>query len=208
MTRQTSLTSLHWRLRDRNHISKALDALHAIQRILDILVDNTAEVQKGELPPRVLSPTSILHACGTTIPHFLLIPPFLSHWVKATLTCYTSLVTFTFISTKSGWDMWYRYHQQYKRTFSIFRTIPIPVHMDQENFLYIDVGYSTLCQENYVELAWFPSHGFSLTVEVFYSWWILLVCGTLPPPSSLSTRLWYVLHVSHKFISCSVLAFL
>ena len=69
----------------------------------------------------------------------------------------------------------------YKRTFSIFRTIPIPVHMDQENFLYIDVGYSTLRQENYVELAWFPSHGFSLTVEVFYSWWILLVCGTLPP---------------------------
>jgi hypothetical protein len=31
------------------HICKALDALHAAQRTLDILVDNTAEAQKGIL---------------------------------------------------------------------------------------------------------------------------------------------------------------
>jgi len=32
-----------------NHIVKALDALQATQRTLDILVDNTAEAQKGIL---------------------------------------------------------------------------------------------------------------------------------------------------------------
>jgi len=34
-----------------NHFCKALDALHAAQRTLDLLVVNTAEAQKGILPP-------------------------------------------------------------------------------------------------------------------------------------------------------------
>ena len=37
-----------------NHIVKALDALQATQRTLDILVDNTAEAQKGILQQWVL----------------------------------------------------------------------------------------------------------------------------------------------------------
>jgi len=41
----------------RNHIVKALDAWHATQRTLDVLVDNNAEAQKGILPPQVLLPT-------------------------------------------------------------------------------------------------------------------------------------------------------
>jgi len=51
-----------------NHIVKALDALHATQRTLDILVDNTAEAQKGILQQRVLSLISLLDACGRAAP--------------------------------------------------------------------------------------------------------------------------------------------
>jgi CII-binding regulator of phage lambda lysogenization HflD len=43
-----------------SHIAKALDASHAIQRTLDILVDNIDEAQKGSLPPRLISPALLL----------------------------------------------------------------------------------------------------------------------------------------------------
>lgn len=41
-------------------ISKALDALHAIQRTLDILLDSIADAQKGTMPSRVASTTLLL----------------------------------------------------------------------------------------------------------------------------------------------------
>jgi len=34
-----------------------------------------------------------------------------------------------------------------KRTFSLLRMIPIPVPMNQNSFLYIDVGESILCMD-------------------------------------------------------------
>jgi hypothetical protein len=33
----------------------------------------------------------------------------------------------------------------HKRTFSVLKMIPIPLHVNQNNFLYIDVGESVLC---------------------------------------------------------------
>ena len=47
----TYLLSLKITIED--HIAKALDASHAIQRTLDVLVDSIADAQKGTLPPRV-----------------------------------------------------------------------------------------------------------------------------------------------------------
>ena len=45
-----------------NHTAKALDASHAIQQTLDILMDSTADAQKGTLLPCVASPTLLLDA--------------------------------------------------------------------------------------------------------------------------------------------------
>jgi len=53
-----------------NHIAKTLDASHAVQRMLDILVDNITEAQKGSLPPRVMSPALLLETLGSSIPSF------------------------------------------------------------------------------------------------------------------------------------------
>jgi hypothetical protein len=53
-----------------DHIFKALDASHAIQRTLDILVDSIADAQKGSLPPRVISPTLLLDTLKSGSPSF------------------------------------------------------------------------------------------------------------------------------------------
>ena len=53
-----------------HHTAKALDASHAIQRTLDILVDSIADAQKGSLPPRVISPTLLLDTLKNSSPSF------------------------------------------------------------------------------------------------------------------------------------------
>ena len=53
-----------------HHTAKALDASHAIQRTLDILVDSTADAQKGSLPPCVISPTLLLDTLKSSSPSF------------------------------------------------------------------------------------------------------------------------------------------
>jgi hypothetical protein len=65
----THMLSLKITLEDHN--AKALDASHAIQRVLDILVDSIANAQKGTLPPRVAPPTLLLEALRNSSPSFL-----------------------------------------------------------------------------------------------------------------------------------------
>jgi len=53
-----------------SHIAKVLDASHAVQRTLDILVDTIAEAQKGSLPPRVVSPALLMDTIRNSVPSF------------------------------------------------------------------------------------------------------------------------------------------
>ena len=53
-----------------NHIVKALDASHTVKLTLNILVDCIAEVPKGTLPPRVMSPALIMENLRSSIPYF------------------------------------------------------------------------------------------------------------------------------------------
>ena len=53
-----------------HHIAKALDASHAIQRTLDIMVDSIADAQKGSLTSRVISPTLLLDTMKSSSPSF------------------------------------------------------------------------------------------------------------------------------------------
>jgi hypothetical protein len=52
------------------HIAEALDASHALQRALDILVDSIADAQKRILPPRVAPLTLLLDALRNSSPSF------------------------------------------------------------------------------------------------------------------------------------------
>jgi len=64
----THVLSLKITLED--HIARALDASHAIQRALDVVVDSTVYAQKGTLPPRVAPPALLLEDLRNSSPSF------------------------------------------------------------------------------------------------------------------------------------------
>jgi hypothetical protein len=124
----TYLPSLKITIED--HIAKALDASHAIQRALDVLVDSIADAQKGNLPPHVATPTLLLNVLRDSSPSF---PPD------------------TTLPFPLGKDYIHALYQLcdihvyiYKERLGYVISVPL-VHMNQNSFLYIDVGESVLC---------------------------------------------------------------
>ena len=141
----THLLSLKITLED--HIAKALDASLALQRALDMLIDSIADAQKGTLPPRVASPTLLLDALRNSTPSFppdTTLPfPLGKDYVHALYQiCDVRVYIF---KERLGYVI--SVPLVHKRTFSVLKMIPIPVPVNQNNFLYIDVGESILCMD-------------------------------------------------------------
>jgi hypothetical protein len=128
-----------------NHIAKALDASHAIQRTVDILVDNIADAQRGSLPPRVMSPTLLLDTLKGSSPTFpadtTLPIPLGKDYLHS--MCQLSDVRMYTYKKRLGYVISVPFVQ--KRTFTVLKMVPIPVPVNQEHFLYIDVRESVLC---------------------------------------------------------------
>lgn len=139
----THLLSLKITLED--HIVRALDAAQTTLRNLDILVESIAIAQKGTLAPRVMSPSMLLEALRNSSSFF---PP--DTTLPFPLSKDYIHVAYPLCEVRV-----YIYEQRigyiisvplvHKRTFNILKVIPIPVRIDQEKFVYIDVGESVLC---------------------------------------------------------------
>jgi hypothetical protein len=128
-----------------SHITKALEASHAVQRTLDILVDNIAEAKRGSLPPRVMSPTLLLQTLSTSIPSFptdTTLPFQLGKDYLHLIYQFSDVRVYTY-KKRLGYVI--SVPLVHKRTYTILRMIPIPVPIDQEHFLYIDIRNSVLC---------------------------------------------------------------
>jgi len=135
----THLLSLKITLQD--HIAKALDAP------LDILVDGFAGAQKGSLPPRVTPPTLLLEALRNSSPSFppdTTLPfPLGKDYIHALYQlCNVHVYIF-----RERLDYVIFVPLVYKRTFSVLEMIPIPVPMNQNSFLYVDIGKSIHCMD-------------------------------------------------------------
>jgi len=129
----THLLSLKITLED--HIVKALDASLALQRALDMLIDSIADAQKGTLPPRVASPTLLLDALRNSTPSFppdTTLPfPLGKDYVHALYQiCDVRVYIF---KERLGYVI--SVPLVHKRTFSVLKMIPIPVPVNQNNFL-------------------------------------------------------------------------
>jgi hypothetical protein len=139
----TYLLSL--KLAIESHIAKVLDASQAVQRTLDILVDNIATAQKGSLPPRVISPTLLLDTLKSSSPSFpadTTLPFSLGKDYLHVLYQLSDVRVYTY-KKRLGYVI--SVPLVHKRTFTMLRMIPLPVPVDQEHFLYIDVKDSVLC---------------------------------------------------------------
>jgi hypothetical protein len=117
---------------------------HAVQRTLDILVDNIAEAQQGSLPPHMMSPALLLETLRTSIPSFptdTTLPFQLGKDYLHLIYQFSDVRVYTY-KKRLGYISVPLVH---KRTFTMLRMIPIPVPIDQEHFLYIDIRDSVLC---------------------------------------------------------------
>ena len=112
---------------------------------LVLWIDSIADAQKGTLLPRVASPTLLLNALRDSSPSF---PPdttlpFLLG--KDYIHAVYPLCDIHVYIYKERLGYVVTVPLVHKRTFSVLKMTPIPVHMNQNSSLYIDVGESVLC---------------------------------------------------------------
>jgi hypothetical protein len=139
----TYLLSLKITIED--HIAKALDALHVVQRTLDILVDSIADAQKGSLPqiislpPCVISPTLLLDTLKSSSPSFPADTALQFPLGKDYLHSKYQLSDVRVYAYKERLGYVISVPLVDKRTFTVWRMIPIPVPVNREHFRHIDV---------------------------------------------------------------------
>jgi len=138
----TSLLSL--KIAIEHHIAKALDTSHAIQRTLDILEDSIDDVQKGFLTPRVISPILLMDTLKSSSPSFpadTTLPLPLGKDYLHSLYQLSDVRVYTY-KERLGYVI--TVPLVHKKIFTVLRMIPIPVPVNREHFLYIDVRDSVL----------------------------------------------------------------
>jgi hypothetical protein len=65
-----SLNLINAKIEVEGHILKVTNALNAVQRNLDLLIDSVAHAQKGMLQPQVISPTTFMESLMRSAPAF------------------------------------------------------------------------------------------------------------------------------------------
>jgi len=131
-----------------SHIAEGLDASQVVQRTLDILVENIAEAQKGTLPPCVMSSVLLLETLKNSVPSFptdTTLPFPLGKDYLFLLHQFSDVCVYTY-RKRLGYVI--SVPLVNKRTFTMWRMVPIPVPVDPDHFLYTDVRDSVLCLDH------------------------------------------------------------
>jgi len=128
-----------------SHIAKALDASQAVQRPLDLLVESLARAKEGTLPQRVMSPALLLATLRNGVSSF---PP-------DTTLPFPLSKNYLFLLYQLSDVCVYTYKKRLgyvisvplvnKRSFTIWRMVPLPLPVDQDHFVYIDVRDAVVC---------------------------------------------------------------
>jgi hypothetical protein len=126
------------------HMLRVNNAISALQRHLDLLIDSVVNAHKGVLQPQIVSPITLMEVLiksvssfpkDTTLPfplskdlaHLVFRLCDLQVYIKESILGY--MVSLPLVNPGN---------------FSIYRLIPIPVPVDRSKFVYIDTGKSFL----------------------------------------------------------------
>ena len=102
-------------------------------------MDTTAEVQKGSLTQRVMSPALIMDIIRNSVPSFPTDTTLPFPLGKDYLFLMYQLSNVRVYTYREWLGYVISVPLVHKRTFTMLRMIPVPVPVDQEHFLYIDV---------------------------------------------------------------------
>jgi len=122
------------------HILRVSNAINALQRNLDLLIDSVMNAQKGVLQPQVISPITLMDVLiksvsafpkDTALPfplsrdsaHLLLRLCDLQVYIKDGILGY--VISLPLVN---------------RGNFNIYKLIPIPVPLDRTKFMYVDTG--------------------------------------------------------------------
>ena len=108
-------------------------------------MNTIAEAQKRSLPSRVMSPALITDTIRNSVPSFPNDTTLTFPLGKDYLLLMYQLSNVRVYTYRERLGYVLPVPLLHKRTFTILRTIPIPVPVDQEHFFYIDVRNSVLC---------------------------------------------------------------
>ena len=140
----TKLNLVNTKVEVEGHILKVNLAMNAIQRKLDLLINSVINAQKGILQPQIVSPSTLIEALLKSVPAFpkdTTLPFPLSkdstHLVNRLweLQVYVKRGILGYIILMPLVN---------RGDFNIYRSIPIPVPLDRNKYLYIDTGKSFL----------------------------------------------------------------
>jgi hypothetical protein len=126
------------------HILRANNAMNALQRDMDLLIDSVIHAQKGMLQPQIVSPGTLMETLIKSAPffpkdttlafplskdsaHLLLKLCELQVYVQNAILGY--VILFPLVN---------------RGTFDIYRLIPIPISLDRNQFLYIETNKAFL----------------------------------------------------------------
>lgn len=128
-----------------SHIAKALDASQAVQQTLDLLVESLAKAKEGTLAPRVMSPVLLLNTLKNGISSFPLDTTFPFPLSKDYLFLLYQLSDVCVYTYKKRLGYVISVPSVNKRSFTVWRMVPLPLPVDQDHFVYIDVRDAVVC---------------------------------------------------------------
>jgi hypothetical protein len=116
-----------------------------VQRTLDLLVESLARAKEGTLPPRVMSPVLLLDTLRDSVSSF---PP-------DTTLPFPLSKDYLFLLYRLSDVSVYTYKKRLgyvisvplviKKSFTIWKMVPLPLPVDQDHFVYIDVREAVVC---------------------------------------------------------------
>jgi hypothetical protein len=136
----TSLNLVSAKIEVEGHLLKVTNALNAVQRNLDLLIDSVVHAQKGMLQPQVISPATLMESLMRSAPAFpkdTTLPFPLSKDSTHLLFRLCELQVYI----KNGILGYVLQLPLVSRgTFDIYKLIPIPLSLDRNQFIYIETG--------------------------------------------------------------------
>jgi hypothetical protein len=128
-----------------SHIARAREAIDALQRYLDIVIEGIMHARQGILSPQIASPTLIMDSLIRSMPSFPkdVIPPFplskdsinlvykicgIHVYINEGILGY--VITLPLIG---------------RGVFQVYRMIPMPISLGRKQFAYIETGEANLC---------------------------------------------------------------
>jgi hypothetical protein len=142
---QKKFNALDTRIMVESHIAKLREALNALQRYLDIVLESIVDARKGIVSPQIVSPKLIMDTLIQSLPSFPkdTLPPFpLS---KESINLFYKVSDVQVYINEGILGCVITLPLIGRGVFIGYKMIPLPISLDNNMFAYVETSESDLC---------------------------------------------------------------